>query len=218
MRQCVMFGLRTKWRPNLRCRRFRRFRRMAAVLAASSAFAACALTDPAPPPAPPSLDFAQRSAMTINASEIILQEDYRPPLARPNVEHEFAVTPAQIVRDWARARLRASGSNGVLTLVIREASVVEQPIEGASSGFLAALRPGRDRRLVGVLKVDATYAAPNRTTTIEVSAEGAVEVDRQASLNEVESQYNALLEALGARLDEAMTRRLRADLQGLVSN
>ena len=198
---------------NLRACGAGRWRRWGAGAAAALA-AACATPDPSPPPPAPTFAFAEQAPLQLPVAAIVLQEAYQPPLRPPHKEHEFSITPAEIVRRWARARLRAAGAEGTLTLIIHEASVVEEPIKGASHGVLSALRPGRDRRFVGALKVEAVYQPPEGGTRIDIVARGDVAIDRQANLNEIEARYNALLEALGARFDEALTRRLETEFAG----
>ncbi len=78
-----------------------------------------------PPPAPeyPEIRFTHKQPLALDVREIKIEERYEPPLARPNVEHEFPVTPAEGLRTWAKDRLRAVGRSGVARLVIERAAV-----------------------------------------------------------------------------------------------
>lgn len=89
-------------------------------LALLTACSQAPLADPLPP-----LSFNQTAPFQIAAAQVRVDQNYQPPLTRPNVEQEFAMNPAQAVGIWARDRLQANGSGGLLIVNIDDASVRE---------------------------------------------------------------------------------------------
>ena len=91
------------------------------VTIAAALLVAC--VSPPPAPAYPEIRFTHKTPIDLDVREIIVVDDYEPPLARPNVGHEFPVTPTEAIQSWARDRLRATGPTGIARLVIEKASV-----------------------------------------------------------------------------------------------
>jgi hypothetical protein len=116
--------------------------------------AACE-TAPLPPPIP-QLTYSHLAPIEIAAARIEIVEDYKPPLRTPNVEHRFPTPPAQAVRQWVKDRLRAVGDEGVLRVVIRDASVIETELEktgGVRGAFTNDQSERYDARLEVVVEV-----------------------------------------------------------------
>ncbi len=88
-----------------------------------------------PPPAPeyPEIRFTHKQPIALDVREIKIEERYEPPLAPPNVEHEFPVTPAEGLRTWAKDRLKAVGRSGIARLVIERGAVTARRMRTKSS-------------------------------------------------------------------------------------
>lgn len=99
-------------------------------LAVSLSLAACAA--PAPKPAPLKLDFAAESPLRLQVQSLnIVNRSVAIP-GRIQVAMPPSVTDA--VYQWSRDRLATTGKPGQAVLIIKEASVVAQPLPLAS-GF-----------------------------------------------------------------------------------
>ncbi len=100
------------------------------------ALAACV----SPPAAPqyPDLRYTHKAPLALDVREILIEERYEPPLTRPNVEHEFPVTPAEGLASWARDRLKAVGRAGTARMIIEVAAVKTRrlPTKSTIGGLL----------------------------------------------------------------------------------
>lgn len=76
----------------------------------------------------PDLTFTHLEPIRFNAAKIEVFDLYRPPLAPPNVEHTFRMSPAAVARAWAQQRIQAAGTEGSVIVTIIDASVVEVPL------------------------------------------------------------------------------------------
>src|SRR5437667_10992455 len=84
------------------------------------ALTACSSTPPTPI-AP--IAYTNATPIRLNAGSIEVVDQFKPPLAAPNVDHLFVQTPAAAVRAWAQGRLRAAGQSGAIRVTIVDASV-----------------------------------------------------------------------------------------------
>ncbi len=101
--------------------------------------------------AAPRIAFAQVAPIKLDVREIEVERAYQPPHAAPNVEHLFAVPPAAAATLWAVDRLVAVGPLGRARFIVREASVVEIPLEqsgGLTGAFTTEQSERYDARLV----------------------------------------------------------------------
>ena len=183
------------------------------LLGAAFVLGACANTAPPPPPAAPAFDFEAQAPIRLKVARIDVVDAYNPPLRAPHREHEFRVPPAQIARKWAEKRLVAAGGEGVLTFTIKNASVIETPLEAASeSGFFRRLKDKPDRKLDSTLAVELSYEGPMRAATIQSQATGFVELNRHASLNTAEGQYFSMLALMAEKFDASLSKKVDENL------
>lgn len=126
------------------------------------------------------ISFSDKSPISLNVARIDVIENYKSPLAAPNVEHQFATSPAQAVRIWANERLRAVGTSGSLEITIDDASVkeVKLPIKDGVRGFFT---DDASERYDGVLSV--TFRAYDGVNGLS-RAEGSASITRSQSINE----------------------------------
>jgi len=183
--------------------------------------AACAGAAPPPAPPPPAFDFAAGEPIALFVEAVEVEDAYLPPLAEPNVEHEFAAGPDDFVRAWAAQRIRPAGEGAPLTVTILDASVVEETVEQERPGELFGglrrqIKDAPNRRLLGRVQVKAAYDGPYGSFTVDVETTGFVDVNKRASLNIIEEQYNGMLETMAVQFDEAMTRRIEQSMADLV--
>jgi len=84
-----------------------------------------------PTPAPlhlPEMTFTEPAPIRLNVARIEIDSQYKAPAAAPHIEYDMPVSPENAVRRWAQDRLRAVGQQGVLRVVIRNASATEVPL------------------------------------------------------------------------------------------
>ncbi len=77
-----------------------------------------------PPPERPRLDlrFTQAPPMVLSVDGVRVESAYVPPMAPPNVDHEFPVPPLKAVETWTEDRLRGVGGVVGAVMVVEDAS------------------------------------------------------------------------------------------------
>jgi len=180
------------------------FFRMLSLVLVALLPAACASV---PTPEVPDLAYTDQTPIALSADRRIeIVEEYRPPLSKPHVEHEFRVVPAQIARAWARDRLALSGSGGDVKLTIIDAGVVEEKLEGGGIGGFLFGAP--DRKLTATLRARLDYVGVRGAASATATATVSREIPEGASLNEVEAIYFDMLRALKTEFDRALSEQV----------
>ncbi|CAN0344371.1 unnamed protein product, partial [Phaeothamnion confervicola] len=129
----------------------RAFLKIAGTALPAAALAACA-TAPQVPQFPP-LTYSALGRFTFEAERIEVAQDYRAPLAPPNVEHLFAQRPDDTLRRWANDRLAVSGrGEHYLRFVIADAHVTETQLP-RESGVRATFTNAQAQRYDGRIEV-----------------------------------------------------------------
>ena len=89
----------------------------------------------------PELTYQHLDPIRLDVRDIVVEQAYSPPLVEPNVDHDFPIRPMDAAARWAQDRLVAASATRTATFVIRDAAVVEVPLE-QSGGVTGALPPG----------------------------------------------------------------------------
>jgi len=191
-----------------------------AALAAALALVVAACATGAPEPvAPPNftriIEAADSRVLRLYASDVVFESDYVPPLAEPNVEHEFAAAPSDIARAWSDARLAASGADGIVTVAVLDGSVVAVPVDQPDT-VLSSVKDAPVRELIGTLQVVVDYDGRYGTSTAATTVSSRVKTNRYDSLIEVEKAYYDLLSAMAAEFDDEMTSLVASSFEGLL--
>ena len=158
----------------------------------------------------PSLTFAHLEPVRFDAAIVEIDDQYRPALTDPNVEHLFPISPASAVRTWVEARIIAAGAGGSVRVIIEEASVVrtELPIRQGLEGLFFY---EQNVRYDAALKVGIEY---RREIFIESSVRAQVTRSRTAPENITVDQRNllffAMTEDLLRDLDAEILRNIQA--------
>ncbi len=175
------------------------------------ALSACASRDRAEPPL---LGFANGPIVRLEAERpVTVADDYRAPLQRPNVEHEYGVVPAQIANAWVRDRIALSGTGGAVKLTILDASVVLEPVP-VSGGLFGLFRNEIDRRLTGTLAVQLDYVGvAGRAASARASVTVTRTIREKADADEVEAIYFDMIRVMADGFDETMTQKIRQSFQ-----
>ncbi|MBP2232641.1 hypothetical protein J2847_005972 [Azospirillum agricola] len=177
------------------------------------ALSACQSTPPRPAPRP--IDFSNFGPIVLNAGRVDVVNAYRP-LGGNHVEDRSAVPPAEAVRRWAAERLQAAGGPGRVSVVIKDAGIVEVPLP-RTQGVKGYFTTDQAQRYDGRLEVEVSGEAPDATgavfrgmtkATVTYSTtvpENIALADREATFLDITRR---MVEDLNARLDAGIRRDL----------
>lgn len=145
--------------------------------------------------APFSFEVNRVAPIHVNVARIVVVENYKPPMRAPFVEHDFPVAPANAVRKWVDTRLKASGTSGVLEVLIEDASVKEVPLV-KTEGIKGLLTNDQDARYDAKLSVTfrlftGTQAISNASADVEISRSRTI--SEKTTVNERQAIYHQML-------------------------
>ena len=172
-----------------------------------------ALSACATPPPVRNLDtisYSERPPIRLDVREIEIQRAYQPPNAAPNVDHLFPVSPAAGAQLWAADRLKAAGPSRRARFIVREAPVIEIPLErlgGLTGTFTIEQSERYEARLVAELQILAEDDSVVASVTVEVTHHRSV--PENLTLNERVRVWHEMTRSL---LDE-MDRQLDATIK-----
>lgn len=157
----------------------------------------------------PEITFVNSPSIAIDVQQVEIAREYVSRGAKPNVEHLFPVTPSDAVTRWVGDRLVPVGRSRLVRVVVKDASVVEVPLEktGGIKGWFTTDQAERyDATLEVVVEIRSdvgrdAYASARvkRSQTIE---EGASPAKRR-------EVWYAMTERLMADLDKELERSMR---------
>jgi len=146
-------------------------------------------------------------------------ETYRPPLAEPHVEHRMPLAPAPTLRRWAEDRLVAAGGSGARArFVIEDARVTETELPrtpGITGLFTTDQGQRYDLRLAAAVEVLEGTAVAARAAAVTTQRRSIAE---NATLNEREALWFAMVEQATADLTAELERRMRENLARYIRN
>lgn len=193
----------------------RRFLLLAA--AASLTLAACQSAAPVHT-APRPIGFTAFGPIVLNAAKIDIIDATRPASGAVHVEPRAATPPLEAVRIWTAERLQAAGRAGTVRVTVRDASIVEVPLQ-TTGGVKGLFTNDQSHRYDGRLEVEITGEAPvagggsfrgatkASATYSATVAENATLAERDAVIAEVSRR---LAEDINARLDAGIRKDLTA--------
>ena len=174
--------------------------------------AACANTPPSPAK---SLDFSNKHIINLDVADIRVVEDYKSPLAAPNIEHLMPYSPAEAMKVWVRDRLRATGANKWLQVTIVDASVLATNLpktKGLQGVFTVDQDKKYEARLEVVLRIYGDSPLSEADTTVSVTR--SVTIPENYSVN----QRNAAYEKLIREMMEMLNDKLEKNIQNYFGN
>ena len=162
----------------------------------------------------PQISFAHLQPITLNVARVEVENRYVSPAARPNVEHEFPVSPAAAALNWGRDRLRAAGAAGVARVLVRRASVVEVPLK-RSQGVKGLFTRDQSERYDAVIDMMAEIRdeAGNVRVTVESTATRSRSVSENISLIEREKVWFEMTESMMTDLNKALENQIRIHMK-----
>ena len=162
----------------------------------------------------PQISFAHLQPISLNVTRIEMENRYISPATRPNVEHEFPVSPAAVASNWGRDRLRAVGASGVARVIVRRASVVEVPLK-RTTGVTGAFTRDQSELYEAVIDmmVELRDATGNVRVTVESTAKRSRSVSENISLNDREKIWFEMTESMMADLNTALENQVRIHMK-----
>jgi len=137
----------------------------------------------------PKLTYGHLAPYRLAVARIDVIDEYRPPMAPPNVEQMFPVSPAATAAQWGRDRLQAAGGSAravytVLRADARETHLAGDPGSGLFGDFDIPQSERYDLNIaVGLQIIDPTGRA---RATVNASATRSRTVAADATLNDRE--------------------------------
>ena len=160
------------------------------------------------------ISFAHLQPISLNVARIEVENRYVSPATRPNVEHEFPVSPAAVASNWGRDRLRAVGQSGVARVVVWRASVVEVSLK-RTTGVTGAFTRDQSERYDAIIDmmVELRDAAGNVRVTAESTAKRSRSVSENVSLIEREKIWFEMTETMMSDLNTALENQVRIHMK-----
>lgn len=161
----------------------------------------------------PGFSFAGKAPIKLDVARVEVVEEYRPPLKDPNVDHLIPVTPTAAVKLWVQDRLKAVGAEGTARVVIRDASVVEQPLE-RTEGVRGWFTKDQTEKYTGKLSVELVVEHPAKAFSgvASAAASRSTTVREDVSLAERERVMLDLVRQMASDLDGQLDQVIRANL------
>jgi hypothetical protein len=151
------------------------------ILMLASAVALGCQSTPAPPPLP-AMTFTRYQPIYLDVANVDVIDEYKSPQQDPYVEHLLSISPADAMKIWVKDRLKGSGADKSLQVVIKDASVMRHPAETQD----ALLGPAPNRRYDARIEVDMRIYGSGAMSeaNINVIATQTITVSDSASLDE----------------------------------
>ncbi|MCX8506917.1 MAG: hypothetical protein ORN98_09960 [Alphaproteobacteria bacterium] len=161
----------------------------------------------------PQITFSSDNPIKIIANKVEVIQEYRPPLAKPNIEYLLPVSPATLAQNWASTRLVAVGNKDSVGVsrtakfVVKRASAIETLLP-KTEGIKSLFTVDQDKRYDIELTVEFTLydvndvplaSATNNFKRSFTTAENITEAQRHTiwfdKLRELATEMNPALEA-----------------------
>jgi len=140
------------------------------------------------------LNFTHYQPITFDVSNIDIIDEYKSPMHPPYVEHLLQVSPSDAMHIWVKDRLRSSGDDKTLQIVIKDASVVSSPPPPKSPDDPAPDTHNRryDARLEVEMRIYSTRIAMSEAS-ISVVATQSANIAEEASIVERKALYRQMM-------------------------
>jgi hypothetical protein len=120
------------------------------------------------------------------------------------------------VERWARERLRPVGAGGVARVVIKQASVVEVPLQ-RTTGVRGALTTDQTERYDGVMEVEVEVTqSDGRRGLVASRTTRSRTVPENVSLHERETVWYQMTEVMMREIDASLERQMREHLGAFI--
>ncbi len=176
------------------------------------ALAGCA----GPPPAPqqfPQITFQQFGQIPLRVGSIEVVRAYQPPMAPPNVEHLFPVSPLEMAARWPLERLKAVGGPDRARYTVKRASVIEVQLP-QDTGLRAAFTKQQSQRYDAVIDVELEILDERgfRQASVTAHAERSQSVREDTTLAERNKIWFDMVDAMSRDLNAELQRNVEGAL------
>jgi hypothetical protein len=144
---------------------------------------------------------------------------YRPPLAPPNVEQSFPVSPAGAAAQWGRDRLVAVGGHDRAVYTVLRGDAVETHLAVDSGGMISEFENPQSERydLTIAVRIQIIEPGGRVAASVDARAQRSVTVAEDATLNDRERSWFSLTEQtmkdLNATLDKSIPKYIGSYLR-----
>ncbi|MDD3288051.1 MAG: hypothetical protein PHX43_03480 [Alphaproteobacteria bacterium] len=186
-------------------------------VALCASLASC--STPAPKPPPMTLDYSSMGSIYLDVQNFnVVDRSSSTPVHKPYIGHMFKPSVSDAVHTWADDRLKTTGKPGRAVLVIKEASVTEQPLQLAT-GMDSWFRRQQSRKYTAKVEVDIEARSGDGYTSAFATAHAARSVTLPEDPTEVEKAkaYNDLLNGLMGDLDKNLDQSIRQHLAKFIT-
>ncbi len=126
------------------------------------------------------ISFSNSQTYKFNAASVELIDEYKAPAKSPNVEHKMPISPSAAVKIWVDNKIKASGNDGTVKVVVKEASVKETKLE-KKDGLTGFFTKEHDARYDAVLEASVQVF---RGDSLFPKADANVKVERSRTTPE----------------------------------
>ncbi len=151
------------------------------LMLATGLFVNACQTAPAPPPLP-EMNFTRFQPIYLDVGNVDIIDEFKSPQHEPNVEYLVPVSPTDAMHAWVHDRLKASGANKSMQIVIKDASIISHAPEGTNQLLGPAPNRRYDARLEVEMRVYGTDAMSE--ANINVVATQTITISDATSLIE----------------------------------
>lgn len=186
-------------------------RRLFLTLAVAGLAAGCTTRDPTLRFA--DLTFTGRAPIRLDSAQVEIVDDYRMPLAAPNVEHRAPLAPGAAAERWARDVLQAAGTGGRAVFHVTRGSLVEIPL-ATTTGLKGLITVDQAERYAADIegRLELFGANGRLLGNAEAKATRTQTIAENASLNDRQRLWYALVEATANDFAGAMETAIRREL------
>lgn len=169
---------------------------------------------------PLQLDYTGLGKIYLNTQDVRIINRASGALARPTqLAHQFQPQLAEAVTKWAQDRLQATGTMGHATFIIKEASLVEQPLQtdaGMDSWFT------RQQASKYLARVEVVLEAQSPENSAHASAKAysvyAITLPEDPTDAEKNQAYRQLLDGLMHNFNDKFENAIRKDMRLFVTS
>ncbi len=171
-----------------------------------------------PPPQPLTLDYSSLGKIYLDAQDVrIIDHSKVPPHWTPYVGHLFKPTLAEAVNKMAADRLQAAGRMGHATLIIKEATVTEQPLTTSSDTFSTLFERQQASRYIGRVEVSLEAQSPDGSMGVaNAYATHSATLPENPTNDEKYEAYKLLVTEMMARLNKNLDDAIRQHMSSFL--
>ena len=155
------------------------------------------------------------SPYILNVASVNVAEEYQSSKTPPHVELLSDIPPAKAIKQWADAKLVASGSNGYAEFVIKDARIVKKALPKQKSGIEGYFTNEQTEQYDGFAEVELKIYDGKRTlpaASIRVSSRNSRTLPENATIVDRKNIYHDMSIELMQLLEKQLRQNIRAHL------